>query len=163
MIRLAREEDCERIGELWLLLAEYHQQLDPAMPRPAVDGAQRYAQRIRSSLDDSLTNVFVAEYDAQIVGYVLCMIVDWLPEMFEFEMGGMLADIYVLPEFRARGIGQALVNVARDWFAGRGIRQFEWYVATANRSGVAFWRAMGGHEVMLRMRADTTIEREALE
>lgn len=163
MIRLAREQDCERIGELWRLLAEYHQRLDPAMPRPAVDGAQRYAQRIRASLDDSLTNVFVAEYDAQIVGYVLCMIVDWLPEMFEFEMGGMLADIYVLPDYRGRGIGQALLQAAKDWFAGRGIHYFEWYVATANREGAAFWRAMGGQEVMLRMRAETTIEREELE
>ena len=160
IIRPIREDEALVVGALWLELVEYHLQLDTAMPMPAEDGAQRYAHRVRNRIDDPYTQTFVAELDGEIVGYVMGVVVDMLPEMFVTENGGFLADIYVRDSHRGKGVGRALVAALKDWFRGRGIEHFEWYVASANTEGIAFWRAVNGRDVMLRMRAATSSEPE---
>lgn len=158
IIRAAAAQDAAAIGQLWSQLIEYHRQLDDRMPTAAPDGADRYANRIQDSIDDSHTRVFVADDAGQVVGYVMGIIVDLLPEMFTEERGGFLADIFVLPEYRDRGIGKALVNALKAWFRAQEIQHFEWYVAAKNQAGIAFWRSVQGEEVMLRMRATTDMD-----
>jgi ribosomal protein S18 acetylase RimI-like enzyme len=155
IIRAATLYDAAAIGQLWTQLVEYHRQLDDRMPIAAPDGADRYANRVRDSVDDSHTRVFVAEDEGQVVGYVMGVIVDLLPEMFAEERGGFLADIFVLPHYRDKGIGKALVNALKAWFRAREVEHFEWYVASKNTAGIAFWRSVQGQDVMLRMRATT--------
>lgn len=158
IIRAAKTQDAAEIGQLWVQLVEYHRQLDDRMPIAAPDGAERYAYRVQDSIEDSHTKVFVAEDDNKVVGYVMGVVVDLLPEMFAEERGGFLADIFVLPEYRSKGTGKALVNALKAWFRARDIEHFEWYVATKNTSGIAFWRSVQGEDVMLRMRAKTDSE-----
>jgi ribosomal protein S18 acetylase RimI-like enzyme len=155
LIRAATVADVPAIGVMWLQLVAYHRTLDDRMPIPAPNGAARYGARIASSLDDSHTKVLVAEDDGKLVGYVMGVLVDLMPETFEEERGGFLADIFVQPEQRHKGVGRALVDALRRWFLARDIDHFEWYVASANVEGIAFWRAIGGGDVMLRMRAPT--------
>jgi GNAT superfamily N-acetyltransferase len=160
LIRPARASDADAIGALWLKLVMHHRQLDPNMPKPTPDGAYHYARRIRDQIDDPYTKVFVAvdeESDA-VVGYVMGIIIDLLPEMFQEERGGFLADIFVEHSQRGRGTGKSLVKALRNWFAGRGVERYEWYVAAANLQAQGFWRAMGGREVMIRMRAEIDID-----
>lgn len=151
-IRVAQSDDADTIGRLWKQLADYHRDLNPMMPIPAADGAERYAARVQSRLDDSYTKTLVAEVSGEVIGYIMGVVVDLLPEMFEQERAGFLADIYVLPEYRGKGIGRGLVRTLADWFRSRGIEHMEWYVASANQSGIAFWQTMGGQNVMTRMR-----------
>jgi hypothetical protein len=40
------------------------------------------------------------------------------------------------------------------WFRERGITHYDWHVAARNPEGLAFWRSIGGREVMIRMRAE---------
>jgi GNAT superfamily N-acetyltransferase len=82
------------------------------------------------------------------------MVVDLAPDMFVHEASGFLADIYVDATVRRNGIGRMLVTALIDWFRDKGLRYFEWHAAVQNPDGIAFWRALGGREVMLRMRAD---------
>ncbi len=152
LIRAARAEDAEAIGLLWEQLVVFHRERDAAMPVAAADGAYRYAQRIANSLHDPYIQTLVAEYDGEVVGYVMGTIIDLLPEMFEAERAGFLADIYVVPGLRGRGIGRSLVDTLANWFRGRGIDHMEWYVASSNAEGIAFWETMGGYDVMRRMR-----------
>ena len=155
LIRPAKHDDADAIGALWLQLVSYHRNLDDALPVANAEGAQRYAYRVRDHIDDPVANVFVAEEQGEVVGYVIGVVVDMLPEMFEVERGGFLADIYVRDDQRGKGIGKGLVKALKNWFRGRGIDHYEWFVASANVDGVAFWRAMQGRDVMIRMRAST--------
>jgi GNAT superfamily N-acetyltransferase len=160
MIRPAKAADSERIGELWLELIEFHRQLDPYMPLAAKDGNQRYAQRIRHSLNDTYQRVLVAEEHGELLGYVTGMIMDIVPEMFVAERAGVIGDIYVMAEARGQGIGTALMQVMKDWFKLRGVTYYEWSVATANKSGVRFWETtMQGTPIMVRMRASLDDEK----
>jgi GNAT superfamily N-acetyltransferase len=155
-----RETDLETVGKLWLALADYHAKLDPEMPIPAPDGTARYTAHLDYRLDDSLCCAFIAEEAGELVGYVTGMIVDLMPDVFVEERAGMIGDIYVLPEYRRQGTAHALLSATLDWFRLREVGYYEWYVANANPAGRAFWRNVGGRDVMTRMRA--TIEGEDL-
>lgn len=152
VIRRAHLHDVPMIGQLWHQLATYHRGLDDTMPRIADDGVEKYCQMIRAELDDASSAVFVLATEDAVVGYVFGMIMDILPNMFAAERAGFLADIFVLPQHRGMGYGRQLVETLKDWFRMRGMSHFEWYVASSNVSGIEFWRAMGGRDVMMRMR-----------
>jgi ribosomal protein S18 acetylase RimI-like enzyme len=154
VIRAAAHADIDAVAGLWSALVDYHRSLDRDLPPAAPNGALRYARRLSDRLDDPMTRVLVAEVDDRIVGYVLGVVVDLAPEMFAQEASGFLADIYVDPAHRRSGIGRALVTALGDWFRSRGLRYYEWHVATSNTDSLAFWREIGGRDVMLRMRAD---------
>ncbi len=151
-IRPATTEDTPTIGHMWLQLVEYHNALSPDLPHAAPNGAEMYARRLASRLHDSHTRVLVAEKEDTLVGFVMGVIVDMVPEMFIEETAGFLADIYVEPAYRSQGVGRALVDGLSAWFRTRGVQYVEWYVADSNREGWAFWKAIGGREVITRMR-----------
>ena len=154
MIRVAVASDAVAIGKLWEKLVAYHRTLDQDMPRATPQGGSLYARSLRGRMEDTHTRVFVAEEDGQLVGYVLGVVVDLLPEMFEQEAGGFLADIFVEETYRGRGIGRALVEAMRNWFRERGLRYYEWHAAAVNESALRFWEKMGGRYLQIRMRAD---------
>jgi len=153
IVRIAARPDLDAIARLWLGLVDYHQQLDPRLPPAAPDGARRYAARIEDRLDDSSMRVLVAERDGRIVGYVLAMVVDLMSDLFVHETCGFVADIYVASEARRDGVGRALVDQLLLWFYDQGIEYYEWHVAAHNRAGQAFWQAVGGQPVLIRMRS----------
>lgn len=152
MIRRATIADAPAVGDLWEELVALHLDLDDAMPKPARRGGQLYARRIASQVDDDQTCTLVADCDGAIIGYVLGMTVDLLPDVFEQELSGFLADIYVAAEYRGQGVGRKLVTALETWFRGHGLQQYEWYVAAHNSAGRAFWQSLGGREVMIRMK-----------
>jgi ribosomal protein S18 acetylase RimI-like enzyme len=154
MIRRATPVDADDIARLWEALVDYHYQLDPSLPQAAPDGGYRYALRLIDRMEDSHTRVFVAEENGVIVGYVLAIILDLAPEMFAQEYSGFLADIYVDEQYRQQGIGRQLVEAVQQWFAQCGVAYYEWYVASKNPAGLAFWRSVGGRDVLIRMRAE---------
>ncbi|MDZ7380036.1 MAG: GNAT family N-acetyltransferase [candidate division KSB1 bacterium] len=154
IVRPATVADADSIGILWRKLVEYHRTLDADLPVAAPDGAHRYARLLAQRIDDPYTRAFVAEDRERIVGFVLGMIVDLTPDIFAQEPCGFLADIYVDVAYRRRGIGRQLVRALVEWFKGRGVPYFDWQVASQNAEGLAFWRALGGRDLMVRMRAD---------
>ncbi len=158
MIRPATYDDAEAIAQLWEKLVNYHCALDSALPQKSPNGKRIYAQRIVDRLDDMQTCTLVAEEDGQVVGYAVGVVIDLVPEMFAQETAGFVADIYVSPEYRKRGIGRALVETLVIWFRGEGINYFEWSVAAKNHAGHEFWHAVGGRAVMIRMRAKIGVE-----
>ena len=154
IIRRATLADVDEIGRLWEKLVQYHQQINPALPRATLNGGRIYSRNLASRLNDTHTRVFVADQDGRIVGYVLGVVVDLVPEMFEQESSGFLADIFVEEAFRRLGVGRALVTTLQAWFREHKLKYFEWHVAYENREGLAFWQAIQGEKLMIRMRAE---------
>jgi GNAT superfamily N-acetyltransferase len=154
VIRPAQAGDASAIGALWEKLVAYHEALNADLPRAAVGGALLYSRNIRQRLEDPSTEVFVAAKGDTLVGYVLGVCVDIVPEMFDQEASGFLADIFVEESVRGQGVGRRLVTALAEWFQAAGVRHFEWHVAVDNENGLAFWKSLGGRDLMLRMRAD---------
>ncbi|MDX1995692.1 MAG: GNAT family N-acetyltransferase [bacterium] len=150
----AKAIHADAIGRLWTKLVAYHRVLDDKLPQAADDGDLLYARRILDRLEDTHTKVFVAQADGETIGFVLGVIVDLVPEMFEPEMGGFLADIFVEEAYRGKGVGRKLVMALSEWFKARGVQHMELYVASRNESGRAFWESVGGREIMRRVRIE---------
>ncbi len=153
-IRPATSADVMTIGALWERLASHHQILDPRLPKPANGGDELYAHRIGSQLDDAYHRILVAEYNGELVGYVLGMIANYMPDIFIAESIGFLADIFVNEAHRGVGIGKKLVSELQAWFKSRGIVTMEWSVAAHNTSAKAFWEHIGGKDLIIWMRLD---------
>jgi ribosomal protein S18 acetylase RimI-like enzyme len=156
LVRPARSGDVEMIARMWTELVAFHSGLDDSLPKASPLGAVQYARRIEDQLQNPYARVLVAEAASGrlLVGYVMGVVVDLLPEMFQQEKSGFLADIFVAAEYRQAGVGRTLVNALSNWFRERGLTYFEWHVAAQNQVGVDFWRAMNGRDVMIRMRGE---------
>lgn len=152
VIRQATSADVEAIGQLWEKLVEYHRIVDSRLPVASENGDKLYARRILDRLDDTHTRILVAECDDQIIGFTLGVVVDLVPEMFQQEIGGFLADIFVEDAYRRQGVGRSLVDTLMTWFKSRGVTYMELYVATQNDSGRVFWQELGGRDIMTRVR-----------
>lgn len=154
MIRPATLADVEIIGQLWHKLASYHHELDNNLPKPAENGHEIYARQLAGRLADSHTRILVAEDEktGQVIGFVLGVVVDLVPDMFEQKTGGFLADIYVDTDYRKQGIGKQLVNALIEWFKEQNITYMQWNVSAMNTNARQFWQRLGGHDSMIRMR-----------
>jgi len=156
VIRPAAASDTVAIGKLWEQLVEYHRGLDDDMPQATTQGAQLYGRNLSSRLEDPHTRVLVAEVGGRIVGYALGVVVDLMPEIFEQETSGFLADIYVEDTYRRQGIGRELVDTMADWFREQSVRYVDWHVAASNHAARAFWEKLGARPWQIRMRVDIT-------
>lgn len=153
-IRPVEPRDEQAVADLWQQLSDFHSNLDPRLPA-AVPGAKtRYAARMIERRNDPQTRAYVAEVGGRVVGYVLGAIVDLHPDLFDYVNAGFIADIFVEPAYRQRGIAAELVTEINRWFYAQGIRHTELQVAAANTGGLYFWEALDGLAVMVRMRIE---------
>ncbi|MDX2254637.1 MAG: GNAT family N-acetyltransferase [Pseudanabaenaceae cyanobacterium bins.39] len=77
---------------------------------------------------------------AQIVGFALFFN---NYSTFLTRRGIYLEDLFVLPEYRSRGIGKALISQLAQIAVERGYGRFEWSVLDWNAPAIAFYQKMG--------------------
>jgi GNAT superfamily N-acetyltransferase len=158
-IRPVAPHDQSAIARLWEALTDYHVRLDPRLPTAVPGAAENYAARLLERRDDSYTRTFVAEVGGLVVGYILGAIIEMQPDLFEYVDSGFIADVFVHPAYRRRGIARRLVETMNGWFAGQGVARVEWQVASLNPDAIQFWEAVGGQPVTIRMQKSLDEER----
>lgn len=154
LIRPVEPRDEAAIARLWQMLTEHHVALDPRLPGATGGAPERYARRMIERRSDPATMALVAEVGGEVVAYVLGAVIDLHPDLFEAADVGFIADIFVDPALRGRGLARELVATINQWFRQRGVQQVELQVAARNPEGIRFWEAAGGEPIMIRMRID---------
>lgn len=132
-VRDYRPEDAEAWLRTWAQVAVtshawfFLYQVRPAYARPAV--------------------LLVAEADGHLVGFLDIELENSPGELCyrEDEPGGFAWEFGVLPQFRRRGIGRALVEEGARRVARAGRRHVEYW--SMDQEAWAFYRAMGMHEL----------------
>lgn len=88
---------------------------------------------------------YVAEENGDVVGYIMCRV-----EMgfSNFGFGGLIkkghiVSVAVLPQYRRRGIGQALINAAMEGMRLYKAKQSYLEVRVTNTSAIALYRKLG--------------------
>lgn len=99
------------------------EQTDPPIISAAFDeiGWNKPVSQYERYLDEQareLRAVLVAEFDGEFAGYVTVV---WNPEYSYFKQNSIpeIQDFNVLPKFRRRGVGSALLDRAEDLIRGR--------------------------------------------
>jgi ribosomal protein S18 acetylase RimI-like enzyme len=142
-VRIARAREIDRVAALWALITEHHAALDPLfrMRRgPVADGELR--ELLRALQRDPDAEILVYDRDGTPEG--LCIVrIDRAPPILEETERAEITDLGVRPALRRQGIARRLVEEAQEWVHDRGVERIEIQVASGNREGQAFWRAIG--------------------
>ena len=153
-MRPAVESDLDRLVDLWRLLMQFHQELDPRFRVKEVsEQAWRdFAKRHMAEHDHFL---FVTEASGDIVAYILGS-VEINPPPMETGTYGFVTDIYVLDDYRRRGVGTQLWFAALEWFRAKGQTSVRLNVASLNALAESFWRSHGFDDYLIRLYLETT-------
>lgn len=133
VIRSATSADVPVLFELIQALAEYEKLSH------AVTGS---ADELKEHLfgDRPYAESLVAEVAGEVVGFALFF---YNYSTFLTKPGIYLEDLFVLPEYRGRGIGKSLIVSLGKLAIARGCGRLEWSVLDWNEPAIAFYRRIG--------------------
>jgi len=134
VVRAAAPDDCDAIVALIRGLADYEHlthllEVTPAALREHLFGARPFAEA-----------AIARDADGGALGFAL-----WFHNYSTFlgKPGVYLEDLYVVPEARGRGVGQALIGHVGALAVARGCGRFEWSVLDWNESAIGFYESLG--------------------
>jgi GNAT superfamily N-acetyltransferase len=132
-IRTARSQDTVEIFNLIKALAEYEKLSDRCTGNVAELERHLFGDR-------PCVEAIVAEWLDKIVGFAL-----FFPNYSTFltKPGIYLEDLFVLPDYRRKGIGRAMLIYLGKLARERGAGRLEWSVLDWNSSAIAFYQDMG--------------------
>lgn len=132
-IRSATILDVSTIFELIKALADYERLSHLVTGNPELLKEHLFGQR-------HYVEAIVAEWETQIVGFAL-----FFPNYSTFltKPGIYLEDLFVLPEYRRRGIGKAMLIYLAHLALERDAGRLEWTVLDWNQPAIDFYESMG--------------------
>ena len=139
-MRVARPQELDRVAALWTLLAAHHGSA-PGLA-PAAGTAFAVRDHLAEQLRDEDAVLLVAEQDGQLVGFGSARVLR-RPPIFAETARGEIEALFVREGHRRGGIGRALAERLFAWLAERGLGRVALQVASDNREGQRFWRALG--------------------
>jgi GNAT superfamily N-acetyltransferase len=132
-LRSATPTDVPVLFELIQALAEYEK-----LSHAVVGNADALKEHLFSS--QAYIEAILAEYAGQAVGFALFF---HNYSTFLTKPGIYLEDLFVLPEFRRKGIGQEIFTYLAQLAVSRDCGHLEWSVLDWNEPAIAFYRRIG--------------------
>ncbi len=132
-IRPAALEDISILFSLVQALAEYEHLANAVTGTPEALATGLFGDR-------PYAEAILAEITGQAVGFAL-----FFPSYSTFltQPGLYLEDLFVLAEYRGKGIGKALLAHVAQLAVARGCGRLEWSVLDWNAPAIAFYQGMG--------------------
>ena len=145
MVRI-RVHDADDLPALKSLVSQMHETLRPfdAYLPPAPEIIDAYFEYLIRTSAESAGRFLVAEEDGQIVGYLCLFGLCPPPEPDQYpDKYAAVADVYVMPIYRDRGIGKALMRRAEEHARDVGAKKVELNVLWRNANAVEFYERLG--------------------
>ena len=136
VIRRGRRGDSEQFLGLVLALAEF-EKLEP----PSRGGRRRLVDDV---FKRKRINLFVAADGRKLVGYALYF---YTYSSFVAKPSLYLEDLFVLQEYRKRGVGFDLFRRCVEEAVSRHCGRMEWAVLTWNEKAVGFYERLGAERL----------------
>lgn len=136
-IRPARPDDAETIAGLIVELARYEKLEHEARATP--EALRHHLFGSRPSAE-----ALIAEVQEKPVGLAL-FFTNF--STFRGAAGLYLEDIFVLPEYRGRGIGKGLFQRLAELAVERGCGRLDWAVLDWNAPAIGFYKSLGARSM----------------
>lgn len=136
VVRKGRVQDAKGFLGLVLALAEF-EELEP----PSEAGMRRLVEDV---FKKKRVNLFLAADGSRLVGYALYF---FSYSSFVAKPSLYLEDLFVLEEYRKRGVGFALFRRCVDEAIAKGCGRMEWSVLTWNRRAMEFYERLGAERL----------------
>jgi GNAT superfamily N-acetyltransferase len=140
-VRQALERDRDRFAALWKTFLEEQSTLD-ARVVVAEDADERWHNDFAEWVSAKVHGLFVAETEQELIGFVSAHLSFPAP-IYKQELEVYLDELYVVSDWRRRGVARMLFGQVRSWAEERHARRIRLGVLRANEGGLAFWRATG--------------------
>ncbi|NJL92784.1 MAG: GNAT family N-acetyltransferase [Anaerolineae bacterium] len=141
-IRRAQPTDMDELARLWLERRDVYLK-NQALHEPRQEEAWRAAVQHWITREDAA--VLVAERDAQLIGYMVGWVRENLPQV-EPTQFGLVSEMSVDGHCKQGGVGSALLQEMKTWFAERKLTWVEVRVPTLQPIEQAFWRSVGAQD-----------------
>jgi ribosomal protein S18 acetylase RimI-like enzyme len=138
--RPAVEEDFPVLMEMYSLLNTYFYRMGYRLPHPENVG-EVWLDSFRRTMG-RFSNVFIAEIDGRVVGFMLCRL-KRVPAYMGGVLVGELSDMWIVPEARRLGIGDKLSRLAMGWMRAQGAHSIEIQVLKDNEASWKLYERMG--------------------
>lgn len=147
-IREYEERDLPAIRACVMALQDYERALDARMP-PGAEMVDAYMTRMLERCRTSKGTIFVGERSGAVVGFVCIWsrVTSDEPNEGPKEYG-LVSDLVVLPAFRGRGAGRALLARAEAYAREHDVRWLRVGVLSKNEPALALY-ARAGYEPYL--------------
>ena len=132
-LRQAKPEDVPVLFSLIQSLAEYEK-----LAHAVTGNVEALQEHLFGS--HPYIEAIVAEYRGETAGFAL-----FFPNYSTFltQPGIYLEDLFVLPKYRRKGIGQEILGYLANLALKRGYGRLEWSVLDWNKDAIAFYEQMG--------------------
>ena len=144
-IRAGRREDAVAAARLWMQSAEEHTSHDPVYAT-APDAEKTMRRFLADLARNGYAFVFVATAGEEMVGFVSGELREGSPTFLP-KTWASVDDVFVLPGYRNRGIGRALIASVEGWARRKGANGVSLQVAAANGRGRKFYEDLGFREI----------------
>ena len=144
-VRTAKREDIDQISDLILRLKKLNEEFDPlyTVRQEAPEVVRKY---VSESLERDDVIMLVADSIGRVVGVIRAEIRSRV--FYDPLMQGVITDLYVLPSYRRRGVGEALVSSLIKILKSRGIGLVSAEFPPMNKIAVEFYTNMGFKPLM---------------
>lgn len=150
LIRQARPEDLPTLLAFEQALIEAERPCDPTM-RP--DEFHYYDLKAMILSDEA--EVLVAEHDGKLVGSGHAKVRQ--PQPYNnFGPYAFLGFMYVMPEYRGKGINQRIIGELTTWAGKRGLQEIRLQVYDENIAAVKAYEKVGFRKILTEMRLSTS-------
>jgi ribosomal protein S18 acetylase RimI-like enzyme len=122
-------------------LQDFERGLEPTLPK-GEEMADRYRAHMPRRCNEALGRVFVAEEDGTVVGFV-GVLARVVPEPDESQAYAYVSDLVMLPAYRRRGLGRALLEHAVAFARGKGANALRVGVLARNEAAARLYRSLG--------------------
>lgn len=148
-VRRAEARDMAFVIELWKGMTEELAKCDERYElRP--DAEIIWARWAGQHLRNAESCLLVAENGGEYVGYLLAHAAESQP-IFKHRKHATITDIYVVPQYRRKGIAKRLIEEAASFFKAHGVQHMQVNVLVKNASARAFVEKMGFVDFLYRM------------
>ena len=146
--RKATLNDLPVLAEFLQLLVEAERPFDETLK----DGEVIYYD-LRDLIERSDSELLVLEDAGKLVGAGYAQIRKGKTYV-KFEEYAHLGFMYVLPEYRGRGLNQQLIEELKAWVLSQGVREVQLEVYTENAAAVRAYEKAGFKQILTRMRCE---------
>jgi len=146
-IRKATKKDLKDLIDLHINLIKYLKKIKPSRYIINKKIVEKRRKKLMEWLKKKEAIIYVAE-DKKIVGYGMGEVIDY-PPFIEGKKFGELDEVYVLPEYRGKGIGKKLTNKVIEFLKKKKVDTMEGYVDTKNKLALKTWKEMGFKENLI--------------
>jgi len=134
-VKIATLDDAEMIGEMYRDFFTFHADLQPAYYQKAESG-EYPANTIKSETAD----IIIAQADESIAGFIHVLEDETPPyDSIISHKFAVVMDLFVLPSYRKKGVGTALINAAKEWAKKRCLDYIDINVLAENKNAARLY------------------------